>query len=172
MIVAILSLLGATLTLPGIAGIVLTIGMAVDANVLIYERIREEGAPAARSIQAIEFGFRQARLATIVDSNVTTLIAAIVLFCLGSGPVHGFAVTFAIGIMTTLFTAFTLTRWLIVDMGASAARPTELPMGSGNRSSPPGTTIPFMGIRRWTLRTVDRCCRIASVVLFFTIGIN
>ena len=92
-----MSLLGATLTLPGIAGIVLTIGMAVDANVLIYERIREEARSGGRSCPAIEAGFERA-FATIVDANVTTLIAAVILFLLGSGPVRGFAVTFALGI--------------------------------------------------------------------------
>ena len=126
MIVAILSLLGATLTLPGIAGIVLTIGMAVDSNVLIYERIREERRAGRSVIQAIDSRFCHARLATIVDTNVTTLIAAAVLFWLGTGPVKGFAVTFAIGIVTTVFTAFTLTRWLVADWVAPC-RPKELP---------------------------------------------
>jgi SecD/SecF fusion protein len=109
MIVGLLSLLGATLTLPGIAGIVLTIGMAVDSNVLIYERIREERRLGRSVIQAIDTGFSKA-LATIVDSNVTSLIATVVLFYLGTGPVKGFAITYAIGILTTVFTAFTWCR--------------------------------------------------------------
>ena len=112
-----LSLLGATLTLPGIAGLVLTIGMAVDSNVLIYERIREERRAGTLPVSAIDIGFR-APLATIIDSNLTTLIAAGVLFDLGSGPVRGFAVTLAIGIFTTVFTAFTLTRLIIALVAA------------------------------------------------------
>lgn len=112
LLVAILSILGATLTLPGIAGIVLTVGMAVDANVLIFERIREElrnGMSAHASIQA---GYEKA-FATIVDSNVTTLIAAIALFALGTGAIKGFAVTVTIGVLTSMFTATTGTRALV-----------------------------------------------------------
>ncbi len=112
-IVGALSLLGATLTLPGIAGIVLTIGMAVDANVLIFERIREEVKAGKSPINAIEAGYSRA-LGTILDANITTLIAAIILFWLGSGPVRGFAVTLAIGIVTSVFTAFTVTRLFVV----------------------------------------------------------
>ncbi|MCP4079193.1 MAG: protein translocase subunit SecD, partial [Planctomycetaceae bacterium] len=112
LIVGLLSVIGATLTLPGIAGIVLTMGMAVDANVLIFERIREERRGGRSLIQAIDAGFRQA-LSTIVDANVTTFIAALILFYLGSGPVQGFAVTLAVGILTTVFTAYTVTRLLV-----------------------------------------------------------
>ncbi|MCY4038620.1 MAG: protein translocase subunit SecD [Hyphomicrobiales bacterium] len=108
-----LSLLGATLTLPGIAGIVLTIGMAVDANVLIFERIDEELSTDKSTLNAVEAGYRRA-LGTILDANITTLIAALVLFQVGSGPVRGFAVTLAIGIITSVFTAFILTRMLMV----------------------------------------------------------
>ena len=108
-----LSALGATLTLPGIAGIVLTIGMAVDANVLIYERIREEVRLGKSSINAIETGYARA-LATILDANITTFIAAIILFWLGSGPIRGFAVTLSIGIFTSVFTAFVLSRLFVV----------------------------------------------------------
>ena len=112
LIVAVLSLLQATLTLPGIAGIVLTVGMAVDANVLIFERIREE-LRAGNSPQAsIHAGYEKA-LSTIADANVTTLIAAVVLFSFGSGPVKGFAVTLSIGILTSMFTAIMGTRALI-----------------------------------------------------------
>ena len=107
-----LTVLQATLTLPGIAGIVLTIGMAVDANVLIYERIREEARAGRSAISAIDAGFKRA-LGTILDANITTLIAALILFQLGSGPVRGFAVTLAIGIFTTVFSAFTFSRLLI-----------------------------------------------------------
>src|SRR5690606_5988925 len=112
MLVGLLSLLGATLTLPGIAGIVLTMGMAVDANVLIYERIREEAAAGRSVIQAIQAGFSRA-MSAILDSNVTTLIAAVVLFFLGSGPVQGFAVTLALGILTTLFTSYFVTMFIV-----------------------------------------------------------
>lgn len=126
MILGLLSLLGATLTLPGIAGIVLTMGMAVDANVLIYERIREEGRAGRSPILAIDAGFSRA-FATILDANVTTLIAAVILFQLGSGPVRGFAVTLAIGILTTVFTAFLFTR-LMVAMWVRRRRPTAVPV--------------------------------------------
>ena len=112
MIFGVLSLLSATLTLPGIAGIVLTVGIAVDSNVLIYERIREEVRGGRSAINAIDAGFTRA-LATILDSNITTFIAAAVLFYIGTGPVRGFAVTLGIGILTTLFTAFTLTRLIV-----------------------------------------------------------
>ena len=108
-----LSLLGATLTLPGIAGIVLTVGMAVDANVLVFERIREELKTAKGPARAIELGYERA-LSAIVDSNVTTLITAGILFYMGSGPVRGFAVTLALGILTSIFTAIFVTRSLIV----------------------------------------------------------
>jgi len=112
LIIGTLSLLQATLTLPGIAGIVLTIGMAVDANVLIFERIREEVRAGKSSINAIESGYSRA-LGTILDANITTFIAAFLLFIMGSGPVRGFAVTLSIGIVTSVFTAFTVTRLII-----------------------------------------------------------
>jgi preprotein translocase subunit SecD len=113
LIVALLSLLQATLTLPGIAGVVLTIGMAVDANVLILERIKEETRNGRTPISAVDAGYRRA-LTTIVDSNLTTLIAAILLFQFGSGPIKGFAVTLSIGILTSMFTALMLTRLFVV----------------------------------------------------------
>lgn len=126
MIFGILSLLNATLTLPGIAGIVLTVGIAVDSNVLIYERIREELRAGRTAISAIDAGFKRA-LATILDSNITTFIAAAVLFYIGTGPVRGFAVTFGIGILTTVFTAFTVTR-LIVAGWVRWKRPQRVPI--------------------------------------------
>jgi preprotein translocase subunit SecD len=126
MIFGLLSLLGATLTLPGIAGIVLTVGIAVDSNVLIYERIREEVRAGRTAISAIDAGFTRA-LATILDSNITTFIAAAVLFYIGTGPVRGFAVTLGIGILTSLFTAFTLTR-LIVAYWVRLWRPRTVPI--------------------------------------------
>ena len=126
MIFGLLSLLGATLTLPGIAGIVLTVGIAVDSNVLIYERIREEVRAGRTAISAIDAGFTRA-LATILNSNITTFIAAAVLFYIGTGPVRGFAVTLGIGILTSLFTAFTLTR-LIVAYWVRLWRPRTVPI--------------------------------------------
>ena len=126
MIFGLLSLLNATLTLPGIAGIVLTVGIAVDSNVLIYERIREELRGGRTAISAIDAGFRRA-LSTILDSNITTFIAAAVLFYIGTGPVRGFAVTLGIGIITTVFTAFTLTS-LIVAGWVRWKRPKTVPI--------------------------------------------
>src|SRR3569623_888200 len=126
MIFGVLSLLNATLTLPAIAGIVLTVGIAVDSNVLIYERIREEVRAGRSPINAIDSGFARA-LATILDSNITTFIAAAVLFYIGTGPVRGFAVTLGVGILTTVFTAFTMTR-LIVATWVRWRRPQRVPI--------------------------------------------
>ena len=113
MIFAILSLIGGTLTLPGIAGIVLTIGMAVDANVLIFERIREELRTARGPARAIELGYERA-MSAILDANITTFITAAILFALGSGPVRGFAITLGLGIITSVFSAIFVTRLIIV----------------------------------------------------------
>ena len=113
MIFGLLSMIGATLTLPGIAGIVLTIGMAVDANVLVFERIREELKTARGPARAIERGYEKA-LSAILDANITTFITATILFAMGSGPVRGFAVTLGLGIMTSVFTAIFVTRLIIV----------------------------------------------------------
>ena len=126
LIVAALSILQATLTLPGIAGIVLTIGMAVDANVLIFERIREELRAGRTPVTGIDTGFRSA-MRTIIDANLTTLIAAVVLFNLGSGPVKGFAVTLAIGLVTSMFTAVFVTRAIVV-IWLRRTRPKALPI--------------------------------------------
>ncbi|MDX8382148.1 MAG: protein translocase subunit SecD [Ghiorsea sp.] len=109
LIAAAMSMIGATLTLPGIAGIVLTIGMAVDANVLIFERIREELNTGKTALAAIDSGYDKA-FSTIMDANITTLIAAIVLFQFGSGPIKGFAVTLSVGILASMFTAIVVTR--------------------------------------------------------------
>jgi len=112
LLVALMSIIGATLTLPGIAGIVLTVGMAVDANVLIFARIREE-LKAGMSVQrAIDSGFGRAFI-TIFDANITTFLVAIILYSVGTGPVRGFAVTLSIGIMTSMFTAIMVTRAII-----------------------------------------------------------
>ncbi|HUJ36839.1 MAG TPA: protein translocase subunit SecD, partial [Hyphomicrobium sp.] len=113
LIIAAMTIIGTTLTLPGIAGFVLTIGMAVDANVLIYERIREELRTGKTPIAAIEQGFQRAFI-TIFDSQLTTLSAAVIMFWLGSGPIRGFAVTLTIGILTSVFSAVTVTRLLVV----------------------------------------------------------
>jgi SecD/SecF fusion protein len=121
-----LILLGSTLTLPGIAGIVLTIGMAVDSNVLIYERIREEQHSGRSILASLDAGFNRA-FATIVDSNVTMFVAAAILYFLGSGPVRGFAVSLALGILTTIVTAVTMTRMMIA-VWYHRARPTRLPI--------------------------------------------
>ena len=111
MLLGILTILEATLTLPGIAGIILTVGMAVDANVLIFERIKEELKTEKSIIHAFDIGYSKARI-TVLDANITTLIAAIILFAFGSGPVKGFAITLGIGIVTTLFSAYFLARHL------------------------------------------------------------
>ena len=121
-----LSVLQATLTLPGIAGIVLTIGQAIDSNVLIYERIREESRYGRTPIAAVDTGFREA-LRTIIDANLTALIAAVLLYAFGSGPVRGFAVTLGMGIVTTMFTAITFTR-LVVAAWLWRTRPAILPV--------------------------------------------
>ena len=113
MIFGLLSMIGATLTLPGIAGIVLTIGMAVDANVLIFERIREELKSAKGPARAIELGYEKA-LSAILDANITTFITAVILFVMGSGPVRGFAITLGLGILTSVFTAIFVTRLIVV----------------------------------------------------------
>ena len=126
LMIGILTTLGATLTLPGIAGIVLTMGMAVDANVLIYERMREESHAGRSTIAALDAGFTRA-YATIIDSHLTALIAAIALFWVGSGPIRGFAVTLSIGIVATLFTAYLVTR-LIVSFWVRWARPRTVPL--------------------------------------------
>ncbi|MGI9435344.1 MAG: protein translocase subunit SecD [Geminicoccaceae bacterium] len=126
LVTALLSLLQATLTLPGIAGIVLTIGMAVDANVLVFERIREEARVGKSPLAAVDTGYKEA-MRTIIDANVTTLIAAIILYAFGSGPIRGFAVTLGCGIVTSMFTAIMLTR-LLISTWLRRSRPAMLPV--------------------------------------------
>ena len=109
LLIGLLTLFGATLTLPGIAGIILTVGMAVDANVLIFERIKEETKRENNKILAFDSGYVKSRTA-IIDANITTLLAAIILFFMGSGPVKGFAVTLGVGIFTTLFSVYFIAR--------------------------------------------------------------
>lgn len=125
-IIAVLSLFEASLTLPGIAGLVLTMGMAVDANVLIFERMKEEMRLGRSTFAAVDYGFRQA-FATIFDSNITTLIATFLLFIYGSGPIKGFAVTLSVGILSSMFTAITLTKIMII-WWMRAVKPKALPL--------------------------------------------
>ena len=132
LLLAALTAFGATLTLPGIAGIVLTMGMAVDANVLIYERIREEQRNGRAMLASIDTGFRRA-MATIIDANMTHLIASLILFELGTGPVKGFAVTLAVGIITSFFTAVMVTRLIVIGW-LNIARPDPHHLASGLRN--------------------------------------
>ena len=172
LILASLSVLGATLTLPGIAGIVLTLGMAVDANVLIYERIREEQNAGKSVLAAIDAGFKRA-WGTIIDSHLTQLIAAVVLFFLGSGPVQGFAVTLGLGILTSLFTAYTVTLYF-VGWWYRARRPKTLKI-QHFRFIPDGTKIHFMQISRYVivLSLVLTAVSIGSAVFKgFNLGID
>jgi len=127
LLVAVMSMLGATLTLPGIAGIVLTMGMAVDANVLIFSRIREEVARGVAPQLAIHTGFERA-FVTILDSNLTTLIVAVILYFVGTGPVKGFAVTLSVGILTSMFTSIMGTR-AVVNLFYGGRRVTKLSIG-------------------------------------------
>ena len=117
LIIGLLSSLGATLTLPGIAGLILTIGMAVDANVIIFERIREELDHGKTAMAAIESGYERA-FVTILDANITTLIAASVLWGIGTGPIKGFAITLSIGILCSMFTSIFVTKTILMSIGA------------------------------------------------------
>jgi len=168
LILGALSMLGATLTLPGIAGIVLTIGMAVDANVLIFERIREEMKGGRKVYEAIEAGFQRA-MGTIIDANVTTLIAAVVLFFLGSGPIQGFAVTLSLGILATLFTAYFVTLFL-VGRWYDIVRPKTLKIQL-MKIVPDGTKIKFMAMRKLAM-SISMIAIIGSIGLFFVQGLN
>ncbi|WP_322988807.1 protein translocase subunit SecDF [Hoeflea sp.] len=168
MIIALLTVLGATLTLPGIAGIVLTVGMAVDSNVLIYERIREEHRGGRSLIQAIDAGFSKA-FATILDANVTTLIAAVILFYLGTGPVRGFAITLAIGIVTTVFTAFTLTRWLAAEW-VRRRRPKAMPKGALDLFIR-DFSFRFVSVRRYSF-IASAAASLLALGLFATVNMN
>jgi preprotein translocase subunit SecD len=145
-ILGVMGILNATLTLPGIAGFVLTIGTAVDANVLIYERIREEVRRGRGVVQAIEFGYKEASR-TIFEANVTHAIAGGIMLALGSGPVKGFAIVLLIGIATSVFTAVTFTRLLAVQW-LRRKRPTQIKMGPV-RIVPDNTNIGFVSVRKW-----------------------
>lgn len=166
-----LSLLGATLTLPGIAGIVLGIGLAVDANVLINERIREETRKGRSAVAALDAGFRRA-YSTIVDGNVTALIASVLLFWFGSGPVRGFAVTMGLGILISMFTAVSIVRVAMLEivrrfkLKRLEIRPL-LPV----QPIPDGTRIRFMRARFFGIG-LSAVLSLASLVLFFAPGLN
>ncbi len=163
-----LSGLGATLTLPGIAGIVLTIGMAVDANVLIFERIREELASGKKPVRAIETGYEKA-FSAIIDANVTTLLAAGVLYAMGSGPVKGFAITLGIGIITSVFTAVFLTRFIVATW-YDWKRPKTLKV-TAIELVKAGTHIGFMRAKMFAA-VLSIMAVIASGGLFFAKGLN
>ncbi len=164
-----LSLLGATLTLPGIAGIILGIGMAVDANVLINERIREESAKGASALKAIDTGFQRA-YSTIVDSNVTTLIATTLLFMFGSGPIRGFAITMMLGIGISMFTAVALVRVVMTEI-ARRRKLKQLDLKPLIRLAPQGTAISFMKARFIGIG-LSIALSLASVGLFMNPGLS
>jgi SecD/SecF fusion protein len=169
MTLGILGILGATLTMPGIAGIVLGIGLAVDANVLINERIREETRKGARAIVALDAGFSRA-YATIVDSNMTALIATALLFMFGSGPVQGFAVTMAIGIGISMFTAVSIVRVLMIAI-VKWRKMKVLLIEPFFKFVPDNTNIKFMKARQWGI-LFSAILSTASVILFMTPGLN
>ena len=166
-----LSLFGATLTLAGIAGIVLGIGLAVDANVLINERIKEETRKGRSAAAALDYGFRRA-YRTIVDSNVTTLIATLLLFWFGSGPVRGFAVTMGLGIATSMFTAVAIVR-AVMATWVRMRRPKQFDIAPLLRLNlvPTASSIRFMRARFLGI-AVSILLSIASVTLFVTPGLN
>lgn len=168
-IIGALSFLQATLTLPGIAGIVLTIGMAVDANVLIFERVREELKAGRKPIPALDAGYSRA-LGTILDANITTFIAAVILFYLGSGPVRGFAVTLAIGIITTVFCAFTFSRFMVAQW-VVRKRPKTISLRWLLTLIPDNPSLRFMHNRRWSF-PLSAFLIVASLGLFAFNGLN
>ena len=163
-----LSLIGATLTLPGIAGIVLTMGMAIDANVLIYERIKEEIRAKKGIARSIDLGWERA-LSAIIDSNITTLMVAGILFFMGSGPVKGFAVTLALGILTSLFTAVWFSRMVVAGY-YDRFRPKAI-LQWGIKLVPDHTNINFFGLAKITFGG-SVVAMILSVILTVTMGLN
>ena len=164
-----LSLLGATLTLPGIAGIILGIGMAVDANILINERIREEAKKGVSAIKALEAGFKRA-YSTIIDANVTTLIATTLLFMFGSGPVRGFAVTMALGIGISMFTAVAVVRLIMTEIVRRRHRK-PLNIKPLIHFVPEGTRISFMKARFFGIG-LSMLLSLASIALFISPGLS
>ncbi len=169
LLLAVLSVLGATLTLPGIAGIVLTMGMAVDANVLIFERIREELRQGRAPGRAIEAGFSKA-LSAIMDSNITGLLTALIMFAIGSGAVRGFAVTLGIGILTSMFTAVYVTR-LIVETWMRWKRPKSISLRGWIRLAPDRTTIDFFRFQ-WLTFGASVAAVMGSLLFVATLGLN
>ncbi|MFZ5609876.1 MAG: protein translocase subunit SecD [Pseudomonadota bacterium] len=171
LLLAAMSMLQATLTLPGIAGIVLTVGMAVDANVLVFERMREEVRKGRTPIAAAQAGYEQA-MSTIMDANITTLIAAALMFQFGSGPVKGFAVTLTLGIVTSVFSAIMITR-MIITLWLRRARPAKLPLDGFKwfRVVPDETHIRFMKTRHVCL-ALSVVMIIASFVYAGVHGLN
>ena len=167
--VAALSLLNATLTLPGIAGLLLTLGMSVDANILINERIREESRKGRSAFAAMEAGFTRA-FATIVDANLTTLIKMLLLYAVGTGTIRGFAVTISLGIITSMFTATVVTRLLMVTW-LKKHRPKVLSVTTGFRLAPDDTKIRFMRGKRLGL-IFSVLLSLASIGLFIKPGLN
>lgn len=167
--VAGLSLLGATLTLPGIAGILLALGMAVDANILVNERTREEVKRGRGVIGSVETGFRRA-YAAITDANVTTLIKMVILFAVGTGAIKGFAITISLGILISMFTAILLVR-LLIARWLKARRPKSLHIGTRLRFFPDHTAIPFMRARYSGL-IVSALISLASLGLAYTPGLK
>ncbi|APG89890.1 protein translocase subunit SecD [Sinorhizobium americanum] len=169
MTIGVLGLIGSTLTLPGIAGIILGIGMAVDANILINARIREETEAGAGAMKALDVGFNKA-YATILDSNVTTLAGTVLLFWLGSGPVRGFAVTMMLGIIISMFTSVTVVRLLMREVVVRRKmKKLEIPSLFGRVPHLP--TFSFMK-RRYQAIGFSAFLSISSVILFFTPGLN
>ena len=164
-----LSLLGATLTLPGIAGIILGIGLAVDANILINERIREETKKGVSALKALDVGFRRA-YSTIVDANVTTLIATALLFMFGSGPVRGFAVTMMLGIVISMFTAVSVVRVIMTEI-VRRRRLKVLEIKPLVRLAPEGTAISFMRARFFGI-ALSILLSVASIGLFVYPGLS
>ncbi|AZL57727.1 protein translocase subunit SecD [Tabrizicola piscis] len=169
LLLAVLSVLGATLTLPGIAGIVLTMGMAVDANVLIFERIREELRDGRTARRAIDLGFDKA-FSAIMDSNVTGLLTALIMFAVGSGAVRGFAVTLGLGILTSMFTAVYVTR-LIIDTWMRWKRPDSISLKGFIKLAPDHTTIDFFRAQ-WLTFGASAAAVVASLLLVATLGLN
>ncbi|MDR7124688.1 protein translocase subunit SecD [Pseudotabrizicola sp. 4114] len=169
LLLAALSVMGATLTLPGIAGIVLTMGMAVDANVLIFERIREELRQGRAPGRAVDIGFQKA-LSAIMDSNITGLLTALIMFAIGSGPVRGFAVTLGLGILTSMFTAVYVTR-LIVETWLRWKRPKTIALKGWIRLAPETTTIDFFRAQ-WLTFGASVAAVVASLLVVAMLGLN
>lgn len=166
---AVITLVGATLTLPGIAGIVLTLGMAVDANVLIFERIREELRSERNLWRAVGKGFDKA-FSSILDANLTGLLTAALMFLLGAGPVRGFALTLGFGILTSMFTALVITK-LILQIWLEWGRPTKLPMKGMFAFLGRQPSVDFF-LLRWPAFAVSAKAVIVSIIMIATVGLN